>query len=111
MVTMLRLEPFANSLCKKSAANLDELRRRAAKFMNLKNFEFQSQVYTKGNSERPKEKRENRNATTIWQANGKSIAETASLYLVECRSESNSRRGSKHRANPYSLEGANTVKH
>ena len=36
MVTALRLGPFAESLCKKPVTNLDELRRRAAKFMQLK---------------------------------------------------------------------------
>jgi len=34
MVTALRTWPFSDSLCKKPAANLDELRQRAIKYIN-----------------------------------------------------------------------------
>jgi len=35
LVTTLKPGPFADNLCMKSAANLDELRKRATKFMRL----------------------------------------------------------------------------
>jgi len=45
MVTALRLGPFVNSLCKRPAANLDELRERATKFMQLEELLcFKSQI-------------------------------------------------------------------
>jgi len=45
MVTVVRLRPFVDNLCKKPASDLDELRRRAAKFMQLEELrEFQNQV-------------------------------------------------------------------
>jgi len=43
MITTLRSRPFANSLCKKPATNLDELRQCAAKFMQMEELrEFQN---------------------------------------------------------------------
>jgi len=45
MLTALRLGPFADSLCKKPAIGLDELRRRAAKFVLLEELrEFRNEV-------------------------------------------------------------------
>jgi len=45
MVTTLRLRPFTNSLCKQLAADLDELRQRATKFMQLEKLRsFKSQM-------------------------------------------------------------------
>jgi len=35
MITALRSGPFAESLCKKPTTNLDELRQRATKFMQM----------------------------------------------------------------------------
>jgi len=57
MVIILRLGPFADSLCKKLATNLNKLKRRVAKFMKLEEFcEFQSQVRAKSELEKPEEK-------------------------------------------------------
>jgi len=43
MVTVLKHGPFLDSLCKKPTMNLDELRQRAVKFMQLEEMkEFQS---------------------------------------------------------------------
>jgi len=56
MVTTLRLESFTDSLGKKDV-DLDELKKRATKFMQLVELhEFQSQVQAEGGFEKPKEK-------------------------------------------------------
>jgi len=53
MVTALRLGSFADSLCKKPVADLDELRRRATIFMQLQELqEFQNQVMTESQIEK-----------------------------------------------------------
>ncbi|XP_068491909.1 uncharacterized protein [Phaseolus vulgaris] len=49
MITALKLGPFADSLCKKPAINLDELRQRASKFMQMEELrEFRNQVRVDG---------------------------------------------------------------
>jgi len=35
MITTLKPRPFADNLCKKPTVNLDELRQRASKFMQM----------------------------------------------------------------------------
>lgn len=45
MVTSLRPRPFVDSLCKQPVTNLDELRQRATKFMQLEELKrFKSQI-------------------------------------------------------------------
>ncbi|XP_068490511.1 uncharacterized protein [Phaseolus vulgaris] len=49
MITALKPGPFADSLCKKPAINLDELRQRASKFMQMEELrEFRNQVRVDG---------------------------------------------------------------
>jgi len=56
MVTTLRLGPFADSLCQKPAANLDELRQRVTKFMQLKELrEFRNQARAEADEDKGKE--------------------------------------------------------
>jgi len=53
MITVLRLGPFANNLCKKPTTNLDQLRQRAAKFMQMKELrDFHNQVRADGGVEK-----------------------------------------------------------
>jgi len=55
MVTALQPMPFSNSLCKKPTANLDELRQRANKYMQLEELrEYRSQVRVKASGEKGK---------------------------------------------------------
>ena len=65
MLTALRPGPFADSLCMQPTASLDELRRRAAKFMQLEALrEFRNQARTKTSSEkRDKKERQGRPLT------------------------------------------------
>jgi len=58
MITALKPGPFFDSLCKKPATNLDELRQRATKFMQMEKLkEFQNQVSVDGGIEKkPNEK-------------------------------------------------------
>jgi len=49
MITALKPGPFADSLCKKPATNLDELRQRTSKFMQMEELrEFRNQVRIDG---------------------------------------------------------------
>ncbi|XP_068466580.1 uncharacterized protein [Phaseolus vulgaris] len=58
MLTALRPGPFADSLCMQPATNLDDLRRRAAKFMQLEKLhEFKNNARAKASGEK-KEDRE-----------------------------------------------------
>ncbi|XP_068497948.1 uncharacterized protein [Phaseolus vulgaris] len=53
MITALKPGPFADSLCKKPAINLDELRQRASKFMQMEELrEFRNQVRVDGGEKR-----------------------------------------------------------
>ncbi|XP_068483271.1 uncharacterized protein [Phaseolus vulgaris] len=57
MITALKLGPFADSLCKKPAINLDELRQRASKFMQMEELrEFRNQVRVDGGEKRVTER-------------------------------------------------------
>jgi len=59
MLTTLRLGPFADNLCMKSVDNLDELRRRAAKYMQLKELrEFHNQARAEASGEKNKEEKD-----------------------------------------------------
>jgi len=45
MITTLRTEPFVDIFCKKPTTNLDELRQRASKFMQMEELrEFRNQA-------------------------------------------------------------------
>jgi len=58
MLTTLRPGPFADSLCMQPAKNLEELRRRAAKFMQLEELrEFRNQARAEVSGEK-KDKKE-----------------------------------------------------
>jgi len=53
MITALKPGPFADSLCKKPATNLDELRQRASKFMQMEELkEFRNQARIDGGEKR-----------------------------------------------------------
>ena len=53
MITTLKPGPFADSLCKKPTTNLDELRQRASKFMQMEELrEFRNQARTDGGEKR-----------------------------------------------------------
>ena len=57
MITTLKSGPFADSLCKKPATNLDELRQRASKFMQMEELrEFRNQVRVDGGEKRGMER-------------------------------------------------------
>jgi len=50
LVTTMPPRPFVNNLCKKPTLNLDELRYRATKFMQLEELrEFHNQAWSKNN--------------------------------------------------------------
>ncbi len=57
MITALKPRPFADSLCKKPATNLDELRQRASKFMQMEELrEFRNQARIDGGERKVIEK-------------------------------------------------------
>ena len=57
MITTLKPRPFVDSLCKKPATNLDELRQRASKFMQIEELrEFRNQAMTDGSDKKMSEK-------------------------------------------------------
>ena len=57
MLTALRPGPFADSLCMQPVASLDELRRRAAKFMQLEELrEFRNQAWAEASGEKKDDK-------------------------------------------------------
>jgi len=57
MLTALRLGPFADSLCMKSAASLDELKSRFTKFMQLEELhEFRNQAQAEAGGEKKDDK-------------------------------------------------------
>jgi len=59
MLTTLRPRSFADNLCMQPTANLDELRRRAAKFMQLEELrEFYNQARAEASGEKEKEEKE-----------------------------------------------------
>jgi len=56
-LTALRPGPFADNLCMQPADSLDELRKRAAKYMQLEELrELRNQAYAEAGGERKKEK-------------------------------------------------------
>jgi len=58
MLTTLRPGPFVDSFCMQPAASLDELRRRAAKFMQLEELrEFRNQARAEASGEKKDEKK------------------------------------------------------
>ncbi|XP_068482612.1 uncharacterized protein [Phaseolus vulgaris] len=57
MITALKPGPFADSLCKKPATSLDELRQRASKFMQMEELrEFRNRVRIDGSERKQTEK-------------------------------------------------------
>ena len=59
MLTALRPEPFADNLCTQSADSLDELRKRAAKYMQLEELrEFRNQALAEASGEKNKEEKD-----------------------------------------------------
>jgi len=57
MLTALRPGPFTDSLCMQPATNLDDLRRRAAKFMQLEELrEFRNNARAKASGERKEDR-------------------------------------------------------
>jgi len=61
MVMTLRPGLFVNRLCKKSIANLDELRQKASKYMQLEELrEYKSQAKTEASGEKGKENEKER---------------------------------------------------
>ena len=59
MLTTLCPGPFADSLCMQSTAGLDELKKRAAKYMQLEELrDFRNQARAEANSEKGKEEKE-----------------------------------------------------
>ena len=59
MLTALRPGPFADNLCMQLADSLDELRKRAAKYMQLEELrEFRNQARAENGGERSKEERD-----------------------------------------------------
>jgi len=60
MIMVLRPEPFVDNLCKKSTTNLDELRQRASKFMQMEELrDFRNEVRADGGVEKKKKMKEN----------------------------------------------------
>ncbi len=58
MLTALRPGPLADNLCMKPADSLDELRKRAAKYMQLEELrEFRNQVRAEAGGEKNKEEK------------------------------------------------------
>jgi len=59
MLMVLRLGPFANSLCMQPAKSLDNLEKRAAKYMQLEELrEFRNQACAEASREKGKDKKE-----------------------------------------------------
>jgi len=59
MLTTLRPGPFADNLCKQSADSLDELRKRATKYMQLEELkEFRNQTRVDAGGEKNKEEKD-----------------------------------------------------
>jgi len=57
MIKTLKPGPFADSLCKKLATNLDELRQRASEFMQMEELrEFRNQARTNRGEKRGMER-------------------------------------------------------
>ena len=58
MLTTLHPEPFADNLCMQPATSLDELRKRAAKFMQLEELrEFHNQARAEASEEKSKDEK------------------------------------------------------
>jgi len=65
MLTALRPGPFADSLCIQPTASLDELRKKAAKYMQLEELrEFLNQAHAVASGEKGKEEKERQGRST-----------------------------------------------
>jgi len=67
MLMALRLRPLVDNPCMQPAANLEELRRRAAKFMQLEELrEFRNQARTKASGEKRKGRKGAPRPISFW---------------------------------------------